>query len=63
MNFPHGEIKQLAIKCNCHPVHMSDILRGRRRPSPDLALRISEATGGAVTVMELLFPEEREKRT
>ena len=26
---------------------------------PRLALRISEATGGAVTVMELLFPSER----
>jgi len=30
----------------------------RRRPSPNLALKIQEATGGQVTVMELLFPEK-----
>jgi transcriptional regulator with XRE-family HTH domain len=30
----------------------------RRRPSPELALKIQEATGGAVTVMELLFPKQ-----
>ncbi len=29
-----------------------------RRPSPDLALRIEEATGGAVSRMELLYPEQ-----
>jgi DNA-binding transcriptional regulator YdaS (Cro superfamily) len=27
------------------------------RPSPDLALKIEQATGGAVTRDELLFPE------
>ena len=30
---------------------------GGRRPSPSLALRIEQATGGAVTRDELLFPE------
>ena len=30
----------------------------RRRPSPALALKIEKATGGQVTVMELLFPEK-----
>jgi DNA-binding transcriptional regulator YdaS (Cro superfamily) len=29
-----------------------------RRPSPDLALRIEEATGGAVSRMDLLYPEQ-----
>ncbi|PKN20911.1 MAG: hypothetical protein CVU71_03790 [Deltaproteobacteria bacterium HGW-Deltaproteobacteria-6] len=37
-------------------IYLNAIVRGRRTPSPPLALRISEATGGAVTVMELLFP-------
>lgn len=32
------------------------LLRGVRRPSPDVALRISAASGGEVTVAELLFP-------
>jgi transcriptional regulator with XRE-family HTH domain len=37
--------------------YASLIKNGRRRPSPNLALRIQEATDGAVTVMELLFPK------
>lgn len=28
-----------------------------RRPSPELALKIEQATGGAVTRLELLYPE------
>ena len=31
---------------------------GSRRPSPEMALRIEQATGGAVTRMELLYPEK-----
>lgn len=52
--------KRLALAIGTHPVYLNAILRGRRRPSPDLALRIEEATGGAVTRMELLYPEEKE---
>ena len=35
---------------------------GQRRPSPELALRIEQATGGAVTRMELLYPQETGSR-
>lgn len=42
-----------------HPVYLNAVLRGRSRPSPDLALRIQEATGGAYTVMELLFQKRK----
>ncbi|MBP7231352.1 MAG: helix-turn-helix domain-containing protein [Syntrophaceae bacterium] len=52
----YGYVKKLAVKCKCSPEHMSYVLNKQRRPSPDLALRISEATGGEVSVMELLFP-------
>jgi len=33
----------------------------RRKPSPKLALKIQEATGGQVTVMELLFPNRNQE--
>ena len=41
-----------------HQSLITHINKGRRKPSPPLALRIQEATGGAVTVMELLYPEK-----
>ena len=56
----HGDAKKLAQKLNIHHVYLNSIINNRRRPSPPLALRIQEATGGAVTVMELLFPDQRE---
>jgi len=36
--------------------YLCDILKGNKRPSPDLAEQIELATGGMVTAMELLFP-------
>jgi plasmid maintenance system antidote protein VapI len=45
--------RDLAKKLDTHPVYLNAILRGRARPSPDLALRISELTG--IPVMDLLF--------
>jgi plasmid maintenance system antidote protein VapI len=45
--------RDLAKKLDTHPVYLNAILRGRARPSPDLALRISELTG--IPVMYLLF--------
>ena len=36
---------------------LSFIVLGKRRPSPDLALRIEQATQGKTTRDELLFPE------
>jgi len=35
------------------------IINNKFKPSSDTALRISEATGGAVSVMELLFPDQK----
>jgi len=40
-----------------HYMHLSNILRKCRRPSPELALKIERVTGGAVTLKELLFPD------
>jgi len=33
------------------------LVTDQRRPSPGLALRIQNATGGHVTVLELLYPD------
>lgn len=49
--------RELAKTLKMNPVYLNAVLRGRSRPSPDLALRIQEATGGAITVMELLYPD------
>lgn len=57
----HGEGVKLANKIDIHHVYLNAIKKHRRKPSPKLALKISHATGGAVTVMELLFPENKEK--
>ena len=40
--------------------YFNGIANRRNRPSPDLAKRIEEATGGKVTRMELLYPGEKE---
>lgn len=36
---------------------LCQIVRRQRKPSPDLAARISAATGGLVTVQDLLYPD------
>ena len=54
----HGASKKLAASIGVHHVYMNALVNNRRRPSPRLALRIQEATGGAVTVMELLYPDK-----
>jgi len=38
--------------------YASLIKNGHKRPSPDVALRIEQATGGSVTLRELLFPDQ-----
>jgi DNA-binding transcriptional regulator YdaS (Cro superfamily) len=48
----------LAEQCQVSRRHIDYIFQGLRRPSPTLALKIEQATGGAVTRMELLYPED-----
>lgn len=50
---------KFAKKLGIHPVYLSTISsNGDCRPSPELALRIEQATGGEVTLRELLFPDK-----
>jgi plasmid maintenance system antidote protein VapI len=51
--------KDFCSSLGIHYQHLNNILRGKRNPSADLALRIEEATGGAVTRMELLYPDAK----
>ena len=53
--------RALSDSIGVHYMHLSNIIRGARRPSPSLALRIEEATGGQVTRLELLYPEQKPK--
>lgn len=39
-----------------HYMYLNQIANGIRRPSPELALKIEQATDGQVTLRELLFP-------
>lgn len=47
---------QLARELDVEPSTITRILKGERRPSPELAQKISNATG--ISVTELIFPRE-----
>lgn len=40
--------------------YIRHIINGRKRPSPDMALRIEKATGGKVDRLELLYPNAKD---
>jgi transcriptional regulator with XRE-family HTH domain len=56
------KLTDFASKVGIQQPYVSLIKNGHNRPSPDVALRIEQATGGAVTVMELLFPSPQPPR-
>ena len=47
---------QMAHLIGCHASYVGHIEEGRRRPSPEMARMIEQATGGEVKVMDILFP-------
>ena len=51
--------QELAVIAGCTQGVISHLVRGRRTPSPRLALKIEKATDGHVTRMELLYPNEK----
>jgi transcriptional regulator with XRE-family HTH domain len=46
--------KKAAVSC----AFLSMIANGKRRPSPEVAVRIQSATDGMVTAIELVFPND-----
>jgi DNA-binding transcriptional regulator YdaS (Cro superfamily) len=48
---------ELARRCDISPEYVTQLSQGLRRPSPDLAAKISAVTGGQVSVKDLLYPE------
>ncbi|MEN8236160.1 MAG: helix-turn-helix domain-containing protein [Pseudomonadota bacterium] len=53
-------VTELAKKIVVSRTHLNLVSTGKKRPSPDLAKKIEEATNGKVTRDELLFPEDYE---
>jgi len=53
--------KAISEMLGVHQSFITHINKGRRKPSANLALKIEQATGGAVTLRELLFPKEATK--
>ena len=47
---------EFAARVGCSPAMLTQIIKKQRRPSPELAMAISMESGGAVTLVELLFP-------
>ena len=52
----YRSIYAFVLKHGFDYAHIHRIIHKKRRPSPDLAARISAATNGEVSIMELLFP-------
>jgi len=54
-------LNEFAERCGLKQSLASQYKNRRKRPSPEKALRIEEATGGAVSRMELLYPENQKR--
>ena len=52
------KFNELARKLGLSAPFITQIIKGDRRPSPEIAQKIEEKTGGQVTRMELLYPNE-----
>ena len=50
---------KMARELGVNRQHFNTLVRGHSKPSLKLAKKIQDATGGQVTAMELLFPEEK----
>ena len=50
--------RHIAEKCGVADSTIGNILKGKYKPSPNLARKIERVTEGAVTLEELLFPDE-----
>lgn len=49
---------ELAEFIGVHVSYLSHLRKGRRKVSPELALKIEELTDGAVDKLELLYPSK-----
>ena len=54
------DIRRLAEKVNVSYSYLTMIRAGIRRPGPELAKKIEEATSGIITRFSLLYPDEHD---
>jgi hypothetical protein len=47
---------KIALKARIKPAYFNQICHGHRYPSRSAAMRLVEATGGVLTMTDLLFP-------
>jgi DNA-binding transcriptional regulator YdaS (Cro superfamily) len=47
---------KVAIKAGIKPAYFNQICHGHRYPSRNTAMKLSAATGGVLTMTDLLFP-------
>jgi DNA-binding transcriptional regulator YdaS (Cro superfamily) len=52
-----GRRAELAAKVKLSPQHLDYVARQKKRATPQAAAAISAATGGEVSVAEILYPE------
>lgn len=58
---PYAANSRFLEKLGIGRQHLGDIAKGAKRPSPELAMRIEDATEGAVTMRELFeFYEQKQ---
>ena len=50
--------RELARQSDISAAYMTQIIKGQRRPTPPVALRIQNATGGKVGVLQILYPKD-----
>lgn len=51
-------VSEFAEKAKLKQSYTSLLVNGKRRPSPEVALMIEQATNKKVTIRELLYPEK-----
>lgn len=55
-------VTELAKELGVSRPYLNSIVLGVKRPGPQLAKKIEEATNGSVKVLELLFPETKKEK-
>lgn len=53
------EVPSVCEAAGTKPIYLRQLATGFRRPSPRMAKRLAEASGGRMDVLSLLYPEQQ----